>query len=700
MKVDGYCYDIESNGFYFQADKIWVIWLKDLNDPKKKLEIRPFEDEKAREKFVEWHTQYDNPIVVAHYGLGFDQFMIMRHLGINFTVGPDTCLGLPCRFVDTLYLSQCLNPDLNGHGMEAYGKRFGFEKIDYHAVAKELGIIPKDAKKGDEFMVWHPKMSEYCERDVDVNIKTFWYLWPTFTRRYDFDTQLPDHYRMGQKQWYLMTCQEMTGFKFDKEAAIKLKKRIEEMMEEIRLEVEPQLPERGMNKGEQKQYTMPAKPFKKDGSLSAHMENFIAKHDAEYLGDGVIQIYGKKVAIESGKIVDIKVPMSIGNQNDMKDWFMDCGWKPTLWNFQKDQKGKPIRNDKGELTPTSPKMQENGKLCPNLENMQGEMVQQVVKWLSMRNRLSVVTTWLENPRLEMDGRLSARRTGITPTHRQKHAEIVNLPKASEKVLLGKEMRSLFICEPGFKIAAGDASQLEGRADAHYTYDYDVGERARMLLEGDEHSRNAKIFFPEQTKDFDLDSEDFNKDDPGFKPYRDTSKNGRYALTYGCSEKKLASTLGQPLSMATQLYKGFWDGNPSLKALRDNVDKYWTTTGNKTFLPALDGRILLTRKRSALLNTLFQSCGAVIMDYAGCLLDSYLGGIKWDDNWKPHYIYKGKIVRRIAYVHDEYEFECEEVVVDDVARLIEKALSEAGKRLNVKVPIVGEAQTGYNWAEVH
>lgn len=153
-------------------------------------------------------------------------------------------------------------------------------------------------------------------------------------------------------------------------------------------------------------------------------------------------------------------------------------------------------------------------------------------------------------------------------------------------------------------------------------------------------------------------------------------------------------------MSKKLYEAFWDGNPSLKKLKENVDKYWTTTGKRAFLPALDGRILLTRKRSALLNTLFQSCGAIIMDYAGCLLDHWLGGIKWDENWKPHYIYKGYIVRRIAYVHDEYEFECQEGIEEEVGQLIEKSLEEAGKKLGIKVPIVGEAQTGYNWSEVH
>lgn len=67
----------------------------------------------------------------------------------------------------------------------------------------------------------------------------------------------------------------------------------------------------------------------------------------------------------------------------------------------------------------------------------------------------------------------------------------------------------------------------------------------MILDGDIHSRNAKLFFPKETEGFDPDSDDFDKDAPGFKPYRDKSKNGGYALAYGCSPAKLASTLGKP-----------------------------------------------------------------------------------------------------------------------------------------------------------
>ena len=41
-----------------------------------------------------------------------------------------------------------------------------------------------------------------------------------------------------------------------------------------------------------------------------------------------------------------------------------------------------------------------------------------------------------------------------------------------------------------------------------------------------------------------------------------------------------------------------------------------------------------------------------MDYACCFLDSWLGEIHWDEKRRPYYLYKGYVVRRIGYVHDE------------------------------------------------
>ena len=94
-----------------------------------------------------------------------------------------------------------------------------------------------------------------------------------------------------------------------------------------------------------------------------------------------------------------------------------------------------------------------------------------------------------------------------------------------------------------------------------------------------------------------------------------------------------------------LLERFWNANPATKQLKDNVTKFWETNGQKKWLPAIDGRRLSTRKKSALLNTLFQSCGAISMDYAICFIDDALGGIKFDSMFRPYYDFKNYEVER-------------------------------------------------------
>lgn len=169
--------------------------------------------------------------------------------------------------------------------------------------------------------------------------------------------------------------------------------------------------------------------------------------------------------------------------------------------------------------------------------------------------------------------------------------------------------------------------------------------------------------------------------------------------YGCAGAKLASTLNIPLQMGNDKLEAFWDANPATKALKENLEKYWSSSGREKYLPAIDGRMLCTRKKSALLNTIFQSCGGIAMDYALCFMDAWLGEIHWKDR-KPYYIYKGFVVRRIGFWHDEAEFECDEEIAEEIGKMIEKAIEKAGQYLKIKVPLAGEAKVGKSWMETH
>lgn len=694
--------DIEANGFIFESTKIWTV--RGVNTSTgERISVEPFIDPMAKEKLIAFIGKSDKPIIAGHFWLGYDSFVLNNLLDINFSVGPDTLCGMPVQYLDTYYLSMFLNPDRTLHSIEYFGEKLGLPKIDWRGKAIELGLIEYNSPKGAEFQQWHPEMGVYCDRDVDVNVKVLEYLFKEWKDVYQKPFEITDAFKCGQKAFYLMSCQELTGWKFDYPLALEVKAKIADMMEEIRSEVEPQLPPRQLKKGEQKEYTMPAKPFKQSGEHSAMWLKFVEKHNGTLNPEtGLWNFYGKEYPILAGSILDIQLPMEMANQDQMKDWFVEQGWKSTLWNYQRGPDGKPVRDPKTrKLIQTSPKMQEAGKICPNLLAMEGEIVQKVVKWLSLRNRQSVLEGWINNDRRQMDGRIGAGRSGIASTHRQRHKTVVNCPKASEKVLLGKEFRSLWTSEDGMKIAAGDAAALEGRVQGQYCHRYDNGLTAFEMLQGDIHSKNAFAFYGHDPllRGKSIDDPDFNKDDPVFKPFRDRSKNGFYAILYGAAGPKVASTLGLPEKMGNEKLDLFWQANPGTKQLKDNLEKYWETVGRSKYLPAIDGRILCTRKKSALLNTIFQSCGGIAMDYACCFLDSWLGGIKWKDR-KPYYLYKGYVVRRIGYMHDEVEFECDEAVADEIAVMIERSIAKAGEYLKLKIELAGEGKVGKNWCEVH
>ncbi len=702
MVHNGFSIDIEADGFVFEANNIWTICLEDLDSDEKET-INPFNDSQAHSKLKKWVDKYDKPNITFHNGLGYDIFVLHFILGVEFTVGPDTMFGKEVNFVDTFYLSMYLNPDRQGSSLADFGERVGLHKIDFREELIKVGGLTADAPEGAEFQKHHPLMDTYCQRDTLVGKKTYLYLiseWVSIYKDWDV-TERPQHFKSGQKSFYLMSCQELSGWKFDVDKAKALAIRIEGMMEGIRADVEPKLPPRDLKKTEQQFYTMPTKPFKKDGSLAASWIKFAEKHNAVQQGDAWL-FYGKEYEPTAGLLLDVKLPMQMANQDQLKDWLLESGWKPTLFNFKRDASGKPERDARGKLIHTTPKLQETGKLCPNLEAMEGDLIRQIVKWLSLRNRQSVLNSWINNPRLQYDGRIGAGRTGIASTHRQKHKVVVNVPKADPKVLLGYEFRDLWTSEDGFLIAAGDAAALEGRVQGHYCYRYDGGETARELLDGDVHSKNCVAFYgdvhswiPEY-----FNSPDFDKESPKWKPYRSKSKNGYYALMYGAGAPKVASTLGLPEKHGKIASDAFWEANPGTAKLKDSLENYWQSAGKSKYLPAIDGRILLTRKKSALLNTIFQSCGGIAMDYASCFMDAWLGGLLFDGKRRPYYLYKGFVVRRIGYFHDELEYECQEEVAEEVSHMIEKAITKAGEFLKVRVPLTGEGKIGKSWKEVH
>jgi len=485
--------------------------------------------------------------------------------------------------------------------------------------------------------------------------------------------------KLMKKSSFLMSVQEITGIAFDIEKAKQLREYIKEEMHKIAEEIEPQLPARELNKTEAKDYTMPMKPFKQDGTFSSHMVKFMEKHSCAVVDETHIEFEGIKDEVKSQAVLNKKLPISLNDEStSLKEWFKNQGWEPTFWNTKKDEKGYKIK--------TSPKIADKGRLCPNLEALQGDLVKPIVRYLSLSNRLGVLTGkssdkgWLNHPRLAHDGRLPSGSSGITPTFRQKHTVVCNIPKNKPDVLLGKEFRSLYIASPGMVLVGWDAAALEDRVKAHWTYKHDGGSYARKILDPkfDVHQENADTW----------------------NMTRQEAKSGTYALAYNCGVKTLANTLKCTVDQAEQYHKAYWKINKPVKDLETGLKLYWESEGAKKYILGLDKRKVFVRKESALVNTLVQSTASILMDFAAAWIDKQLGGIVLDKNNIPRYNYKGHVARRVAFMHDEYVFECEPEIAEEIGKLGEESIRAAGRFFKLKVPLESTAAIGNNWAEVH
>lgn len=1024
--MNGWYFDIEADSLFLQSTKIWYIKFKSL-DGSKQLSVLPFQED-CKDKIVEWINSFpNNSLVVGHNILSYDSWMLWKFFDIKPRVGKggkDTLNGKKVQFVDTLVLSQYLQPDFQSHSLDFLSSGSESTKMDYRKALVEADAMVGNEPKGFEFSFYHPLIEEYCDADVEAGIGVFNRLWSKAVEMYGEKNWIHPSFRQVQKDFFLYAAQAYSGVKFDKEKAVVLVQHITEKMDELKAQVDPVLPPRELKEGEKKEYKIPAKPFTKSGEMSATMVKWLDKHNAKVI-DNKIHAYGFVVDIVANEILPVRPPMEIEDNAELKQYFLDHGWVPSddHWNFKKGDDGKPIRDDRNNYIKTTPKIMNAGVICPNLLKIEADVPAKVVKFLSYRNRRSVVEGWLANWRIEWDGRLSAEMSGYTPTFRVKHKTVCNVPKADPKVLLGNEMRELFTVDEGFQYVGTDSAALENRTLAAYTMKYDGGAFADLILKGDSHcysedteiltpngwktfgdlspadkvaqwekgvisfvtpshivwedyegdmisvtgagmdflvtpnhripyymynpkkdtaldikvmqakdinttsstvrlpcfgksinkglvlsdsmlrlivatqadgylcgdsfdgpirftfvkqrkidrmrellnncgikftesvqrrkgrdevrfylnksehckvirsfldrkslswrlldmspeqnkvfldeiplwdgtvSRNKCVFdtccrksrdvvatvatlsgfkahckeynkvssfgkhttyrciynfmdstktgrgvlgkrkevlhykgkigcvsvpstfvlvrrndqiivsgntfnsfafFPHLHERFDINQEGL-KDLPEFKPWRNKAKTGAYLLAYGGGVAKLASSLSLSKTDAQMSYDNYWSANPGLGKLKENVEKYYDTAGKKKYVPGWDGRILSIRRKNVLINCLGQSLGAVCQSVAACMMDNKLGEMYLDDKFRPYYLYKGKQVKRTSLVHDEYSWEVEDGIEEEIRQLTVECIIKAGEYLKLPLPLDGEGKIGKNWKDVH
>ena len=385
----------------------------------------------------------------------------------------------------------------------------------------------------------------------------------------------------------------------------------------------------------------------------------------------------------------------IGSRQKLIKQLLKHGWKPVEFTL----KGTPRITNKG--VPVD-----------SLAKIKGGIGSKIAEWFTAGHRKSQIEGWIN--KIRDDGRLTAGADSCgTNTARMRHRNVVNVPKAHSEVFFGHEMRDLFIASPDKVICGHDASGLEARMMAHYTFPYDDGEFANEILHGDIHSKNTYIFYDKET-------EGLRRGDEGFDKYRDgASKSGFYGLVYGAQIPKLCSTLNLNRKRGKKAFNDFWEKNYALGELRNKI---MSMAENRGWIPGLDGRKIYVRSSHSALNALFQSAGSIVMKTSMVILD----------HWAKK---EGLGYQKVIDMHDEGQAELDrrEVEIYEVdtkkealalvrpneiwmppslrddkwvtgysryGELAVKSIQRAGTYLNLRCPLDAEYKLGRSWAETH
>jgi len=224
---------------------------------------------------------------------------------------------------------------------------------------------------------------------------------------------------------------------------------------------------------------------------------------------------------------------------------------------------------------------------------------------------------------------------------------------------GGDCRQLFTVPEGYVQVGCDAAGLELRCLAHYMNDVEYTD---AILNGDIHTINQKA---------------------AGLPTRNDAKTFIYSWLYGAGDAKVGSIVGGKAKEGKVLKTKFLEALPALKVLREGV----LIAAERGFLKSISGGRVRVRSPHAALNTLLQSCGAIIMK--AWLRLVYKRATKAGIDFK----FNGNI-------HDEAQAEVLAKDVKAYEAICLQAMTDAGEELNTRCPLAGDVKHGRDWSCTH
>jgi len=603
--------DIESDNLLDKATKIHV-----LSYEMQAGSEGSFSESARIKKFFEYHIKNNIPVVM-HNGIGYDVPLVEKILGLDLS---------NIMLIDTLSISWYLNTDRQLHGLDSFFPDYGIAK----------------PKIDDWEGLTYKEYRHRCEMDVKINKA----LWEDFKERlvslytkvkeavdsgkvdgrrvsddevcyidqYKYSSSVEDYVdRILTFLMFKADCarlKEKTKFKVDEVALNSLIEDLSVRIEAARVELEsvmPQVP----------QYTKknkPAKPFKKNGELSASGLSWNEELSKVGIADENGNELVKQVDVDTLQILKGYEPPNINGHQQIKDFLFSKGWKPRAFKFVKDEDAqqkwansgfKPQLKPKPRAIPQVSVDGDDGKqLCESVLEL-AESVPEIMsyaKYTTIKHRLDMCKGFKRD--LREGGYLCARVGGYTNTLREQHREIVNIPSLAKPY--GKEIRNLFVAGKGNIFLGSDLSSLEDKVKHMFMIPHDPEYVESMSQKGyDPHlaiAVMAEIMTKEEMEEFkSLKSMGDDKSSEQARRFevlgkiRQTGKQGNYSCQYGAGADTFARASGVPLVTAKKVVEGYAKLNWAIKAIADeqavvfdHKDKMWLVNPINGFAYSLRG----------------------------------------------------------------------------------------------------------------
>ena len=611
-------------------------------------------------------------VLVMHNGICYDKNALI-HFGYDVS---------KIHFVDTLALSWYLDLNRAKHGLEDYGIEAGVPK----PVIDDWENLTQDDY--DNRVQEDVKIQEYTYKKLKSRFEELY----GEMSDYEFCTHRVVKYLNFKMEQ--LAEQQNTRLRIDVPRAKELIEEFSILIDEnteLLKSVMPKVPVYSKS-------TKPAKPFKKDGSLSAtgiKWKELTEKAKVDFDFDG---------EIKTVKSYDEPNPQS---PQQIKEWLFSLGWIPETFKYDKNEDGSERKIPQIYIP------QSGGMLCPSIEKLadETEEVQALVGLGVVKHRKGSIQGFLDS--LIFDEYIEAGAKGFTNTLRLKHRKpCVNLP--SSRVAYGEDVRGCIIAREGKRFVCSDLSSMENIWKFNYQLPYDpdyvmsqqsddYDPHLDIAVEGgiltqaqadfykikkvgfseDNYNKTSDLILLLSVSEFEIESilKSVGKS-------RGKGKNTNYGCQYGAGASTISRTAGVDLATAKKLVKAYKKLNWSINEIAKNQIRKTVSHGMYQWNPYSKMWYYLKTEKDSF-STLVQGSGSYLLDLWLKCIDN----IKVRDGIKDE-------LRLCMNIHDEQLQEYQSLTDEYVKDIFQEALDMVNKTLKVKIPFGCDTQMGRKYSEIH